>query len=277
MYAATTGTFLQRDPRGQPGQPVVEYSHEAVTRLIKNRSRSGGVDDNLYGYVNSRPLNGVDPFGLEGFMSGGGISGLGPVGSWQRPPQSSNTIIFTMDSNDSDCNRWDIECRRLQAAMPGSAYYRRAQKQSSILARIRHNKSCNVVFVGHQGGPSTHGGIVTYLDDKTESVILPDPAFEAQLKAAFKANGCNSCTITINACGGNDPLAPGTRNGIANGTGCTVNGAVPPTNDTFITIGKCPGQKWYSLDPKSKPKDNPENDGGACAGPVPHVSYPPNQ
>ena len=190
-------------------------------------------------------------------------------------PKAPKTCIFTIDSKDSDCKRWDIECRKLQKAVPGSAYYRRAQKQSSILARILQNKCCNIVLVGHQGGATTHGGIVTYLDDGTKSVILPDHAFEAQLKAAFKANGCSKCTITINACGGNDPLAAGIRTGIANGTGCTVKGAVPPKNDPFITIGKCSGQKWYSLDPKSIPRDNEENDGGGCAGPVPLVDYPP--
>ncbi len=55
MYAANVGTFLQRDPLGQAGSAVLEYSHEAVGRLLQN----------LYQYTDSNPLSFLDPFGLE--------------------------------------------------------------------------------------------------------------------------------------------------------------------------------------------------------------------
>jgi RHS repeat-associated protein len=59
MYAATTGTFLQRDPLGQPGQPIIGYSHEAATRILRSSQ------SNLYAYVGNNPLSFVDPYGLE--------------------------------------------------------------------------------------------------------------------------------------------------------------------------------------------------------------------
>ena len=68
MYCATTGTFLQRDPLGQPGSAELLYSDEYVTSQM--RSRQSGpefVPDlvNLYEYVRSQPMVRVDPLGLD--------------------------------------------------------------------------------------------------------------------------------------------------------------------------------------------------------------------
>ncbi len=70
MYAATTGTFLQRDPAGYTGDAVLEYSHAAVTQLMHSRRRSRfereRIASNLYEYVYSNPIKYVDPKGLQG-------------------------------------------------------------------------------------------------------------------------------------------------------------------------------------------------------------------
>ena len=195
IYHPAIGNWCQRDPLGYVDGPNM--------------------------YAASFVPGGTDPSGTDNWGGRGSFS----------PPSPQKSCIFSMDASDADCNRWETECRKLQTALPGAAYYRRVQKQSSILNRIKQNKCCDVRMVGHQGGSDpanggTNGGIVTYLDDGSKSVILPDPAFESQLKAAFKANGCTSCTITIYACGGNKSGASATRTGIANSTGCTVNGAV---------------------------------------------------
>jgi len=39
MYCATTGTFLQRDPLETSDQPLLGYSHEAVTQIMAERNR----------------------------------------------------------------------------------------------------------------------------------------------------------------------------------------------------------------------------------------------
>ena len=77
MYAATTGTFLQRDPAGYTGDGVLGYSHEAVTRIMQarrsSRSSFGPNDPNLYEYAASSPFRFTDPLGLApepGFWSG---------------------------------------------------------------------------------------------------------------------------------------------------------------------------------------------------------------
>jgi hypothetical protein len=89
MYAATTGTFLQRDPVGDSDEPVFGYSHEAVTQILAARLQSGSPHSmpsrpirperatldgvNPYEYVNSTPLRFTDPLGLApepGFWSG---------------------------------------------------------------------------------------------------------------------------------------------------------------------------------------------------------------
>ena len=63
MYCATTGTFLQRDPLGQPGSADLLYSDEYVTNQMRNRKSP--IDSNLYEYCRSNPTKYVDPFGLE--------------------------------------------------------------------------------------------------------------------------------------------------------------------------------------------------------------------
>ena len=183
-----------------------------------------------------------------------------------------------MDASDEDCGRWDIECRKLQRAIGNAAYYRRANFKPSIIRRILQQGCCSVAFVGHQGGKLTKGGIVTYPEKGGVTVILPDPAFEAQLRAAFDKNGCNSCTITIYACGGAAKEATTTRQGIANRTLCIVKGAIPPAmQGGFITVGQCPGQTWQSLDPNAEPSPDDVDFGkfGSCTGPVTLKRYVP--
>lgn len=120
----------------------------------------------------------------------------------------------------------------------------------------------------------TDGGIVTYANGAPR-IVLPDSAFEYQLAQTFQDNGCSSCVISIVACGGNADGAKDTRTTIATRTGCTVYGAKPPVNDDFITIGHCPVQKWYTLDPKGKAEEDPRADQSICAGPVPMERYDP--
>ncbi len=89
MYAANTGTFLQRDPLGDSGPAALEYSHEAVTHMLTAKSQSRAMSPmsswpmqhergslvgfNLYEYVISNPLRFTDPLGLApepGFWTG---------------------------------------------------------------------------------------------------------------------------------------------------------------------------------------------------------------
>jgi hypothetical protein len=54
MYAATTGTFLQRDPIGDSAAPVLEYSHESITKKLRSRGRNAWASlqhANLYEYA----------------------------------------------------------------------------------------------------------------------------------------------------------------------------------------------------------------------------------
>lgn len=88
MYAATTGTFLQRDPFGQPGEPTLGYSHEEVTRLITSKKNG---NTNLYEYVRSSPLTLVDPLGLQDSSYPWGRGGIGNWGPFLRPRQQDYT------------------------------------------------------------------------------------------------------------------------------------------------------------------------------------------
>jgi RHS repeat-associated protein len=233
----------------------------------------------LYAYGPRSPVTGLDTFGQDWNMMPIWGTGSALAGRKRKHKQ----CIFSMDSeNEDDCKRWDIECRKLQVSLGNSAYYRKVHKQQSILNRILENGCCDVRFVGHQGAAATNGGIVTYpASDGHKTIILPDPQFEAKLKAAFKTNNCANCSIYIYACGGNVPQAPTTRTNIATRTGCTVYGARPlnAQAEPFITIGECPQQGWYSLDPTTEPNDywSPYGQTGVgnCLGTVPLTQYPP--
>ena len=234
----------------------------------------------LYAYGPNSPVTGLDTFGQDWNMMPIWGTGSALAGGKRKHKQ----CIFSMDSeNEDDCKRWDIECRKLQVSLGDSAYYRKVHKQQSILNRILENGCCDVRFVGHQGAAATNGGIVTYpANDGHKTIIFPDPQFEAKLKAAFKTNNCASCSIYIYACGGNVPQAPTTRTNIATRTGCTVHGARPlnAQAEPFITIGECPHQGWYSLDPTTEPNDywSPYGQTGVgnCLGAVPLTQYPPH-
>jgi hypothetical protein len=64
MYCSTTGTFLQRDPLGNPDQPILGHSHAAVAQIMKARQQNR-INSNLYEYAASSPQNLTDPFGLD--------------------------------------------------------------------------------------------------------------------------------------------------------------------------------------------------------------------
>lgn len=55
MYHAGIGTFLQRDPLPQDGEPVLMYSHGYATARMR--------DQNLYAYTSDSPINATDPSG----------------------------------------------------------------------------------------------------------------------------------------------------------------------------------------------------------------------
>lgn len=55
MYASTIGTFLQRDPLALGANTTLGYSHTSISRLLRN----------LLNYVGSRPVDAVDPEGLD--------------------------------------------------------------------------------------------------------------------------------------------------------------------------------------------------------------------
>lgn len=109
MYCATTGTFLQRDPLQTLDEPLLGYSHEAITQIMAERnllkqtvsqkmSDSSDIQQqyNLYEYVSSSPLTFVDPFGLT---KKGGTGD--PLPTWNKipgfpatlPPPGSQTVI----------------------------------------------------------------------------------------------------------------------------------------------------------------------------------------
>lgn len=78
MYAATTGTFLQRDPIGDTRSPLLGYSHRTITHMMRNRRHTSYQ---LFGYGDGPNLyaawfvpNATDPFGLElvGLFDGDG-------------------------------------------------------------------------------------------------------------------------------------------------------------------------------------------------------------
>jgi RHS repeat-associated protein len=51
----------------------------------------------LYTYGGSTPYSLIDPYGLEGFMSAGGISGLGPVSSWNLTDTAKERILDPLE------------------------------------------------------------------------------------------------------------------------------------------------------------------------------------
>lgn len=65
MYLAQLGTFLQRDPVAEEGEPLLGYTDEAVITTIASRVAPPDTPINLYRYASNSPLDRVDPLGLK--------------------------------------------------------------------------------------------------------------------------------------------------------------------------------------------------------------------
>lgn len=102
MYAAHTGTFLRRDPLSESDEPILGYSHEAVTGIMalhnERPSRlQDGTDLNLYAYSNCNPVNRTDPSGLYAAPGYGHYCG----------PRSGEESSTPVDCLDEACKAHD--------------------------------------------------------------------------------------------------------------------------------------------------------------------------
>jgi hypothetical protein len=107
--------------------------------------------------------------------------------------------------------------------------------RSEILDFLKSKENagcCTLYLMGHRGGETHQGGIVTYPDPDNphEAVeILPNDDFEKELRKIFEGR-CKRCVINIVTCGGtNNPAfvqqGKEWRKQIANNTGCKVCGS----------------------------------------------------
>src|SRR5579863_5307695 len=185
--------------------------------------------DRAFVYADNSTLDLVDPSGLE-------IAGPGNAPFVSREPPPPTCAFLTVSPKPDDLRRWKMEGIKIGKVIPNTC------TGKDIGDAIRQNRCCTITIIGHRGGPDNPGGIVTQCGAK-QLALLPNPAVEAQIAAAFKSIGCASCDIRILACGANDPRTLPTLQGIAARTGCLAGA---PTNigwigdrDSFVpTLGE---------------------------------------
>jgi hypothetical protein len=71
----------------------------------------------------------------------------------------------------ADEERWNRVADELAAACPGTVIRKQIAHPGSIGSTIRSNKCCDVVMIGHRGGPSNLGELQAFLEDMTKIKI----------------------------------------------------------------------------------------------------------
>ena len=167
------------------------------------------------------PLGYVDGMSLYTYCKDNALSLIDPMGTTKR-------CVFTMrDEHEKRSDgtwgkgsqpAWDENADRLDAdcVLKGNCDW------FGIIGAIFSTRCCEVFFIGHRGGPTNPGGIVSYCNGEKHK-ILPDHAFSEAMRKAFVKN-CRTCKINVVACGAATTEQSAGLQDLANRTGCTVCG-----------------------------------------------------
>ena len=171
---------------------------------------------NFYEYGTARPASTVDPYGTDIVPS------VSPTAFRGR------TCIFIMDGPWTDYKRWLTAAEQLSTLIGenNSTIKYSVDNIDEITNYIVNNKCCQVIMLGHRGGPANPGGIVT-----GPTIILPSPNLpgkignEQKIAAAISSNKCGKkCNLYIYACGDGNQQGKLNQQRLANKTGCIVCG-----------------------------------------------------